>query len=53
MLILKENLRSEHLTELVMHARKNIENYGMLLGKGLGRYWDATGMLLLKSIAYD
>ena len=29
-----------------MHARQNTEKYGMLLGKGLGRYWDATGTLL-------
>ena len=34
------------------HACQNTENYGMLLGKGLGRYWDATGTLLCKAIEY-
>ena len=49
MLILKEKLRSEHLFELLMHAREILRIMGCYWGRDwdatgtlLGRYWDAT-----------
>ena len=35
------------------HACQNTENCGMLPGKGLGRYWDATGMLLCEAVLHQ
>ena len=49
MLILKEKLSSEHLSEFVTHAHKILRTMGCYWGRDwdatgtlLGRYWDAT-----------